>query len=297
MKNKLLVIIVTYNGMKWLERCLSSLIASSVASDVFIVDNGSTDGSQDYIRSNFKDAIFIQSEENLGFGKANNIGLQYAYEKGYEYIYLLNQDAWVEETTFEILISMHKKHPEYGILSPIQTQADNTKMDKNFLKNVAYRTLGSSLIEDLYFGNTKDIYEVEDVMAAHWLISRDCLVKTGCFSPTFRHYGEDNNYLDRAIFHGFRIGIVPATKAVHDRANRKDTIASLSYRCNTMGLVELSKITTKINWKKIIMKYAQYTYNYGMLRHYKYMLIHLFKLRRILKTREESRKPGAFLNL
>ena len=84
MKNKLLVIIVTYNGMKWLERCLSSLIASSVASDVFIVDNGSTDGSQDYIRSNFKDAIFIQSEENLGFGKANNIGLQYAYEKGYE---------------------------------------------------------------------------------------------------------------------------------------------------------------------------------------------------------------------
>ena len=297
MKNKLLVIIVTYNGMKWLERCLSSLTASSVASDVFIVDNGSTDGSQDYIRSYFKEAIFIQSEENLGFGKANNIGLQYAYEKGYEYVYLLNQDAWVEENTFETLIAMHKQHPEYGILSPIQTQADMTRMDKNFLNNVAYRTIGSSLIEDLYFGQTKDIYDVEDVMAAHWLISRDCLVKTGCFSPTFRHYGEDNNYLDRAIYHGFRIGIVPATKAVHDRADRKDTIASLSYRCNTMGLVELSKITSKINWKKIIFKYAQYTYNYGMFRHYKYMLIHLLGLRKILKTREESRKPGAFLNL
>ena len=96
MRNQLLVIIVNYNGMKWLERCLSSLTSSTVPSDVYIVDNGSTDGSQDYIRSNFKDAIFVQSEENLGFGKANNIGLQYAYEKGYEYVYLLNQDAWVE---------------------------------------------------------------------------------------------------------------------------------------------------------------------------------------------------------
>ena len=102
----------------------------------------------------------------------------------------------------------------------------------------------------LYFGKTKEIYEVKDVMAAHWLISRDCLLKTGCFSPTFRHYGEDDNYLDRAIFHGFKVGIIPATKAVHDRADRKDTIASLSYRCNTMGVVELSKITSKINWKK-----------------------------------------------
>ena len=297
MRNQLLVIIVTYNGMKWLERCLSSLRLSTVPSDVYIVDNGSTDGSQEYIRSNFKDAIFVQSEENLRFGKANNIGLQYAYEKGYEYVYLLNQDAWVEETTFETLISMHKKYPEYGVLSPIQIQADKTRMDRKFLNNVAYRTLGSSLIEDLYFGKTKEIYEVKDVMAAHWLISRDCLLKTGCFSPTFRHYGEDDNYLDRAIFHGFKVGIIPATKAVHDRADRKDTIASLSYRCNTMGLVELSKITSKINWKKIIFKYAQYTYNYGMFRHYKYMLIHLFKLRKILKTREESKKQGAFLNL
>ena len=137
MRNQLLVIIVTYNGMKWLERCLSSLTSSTVPSDVYIVDNGSTDGSQDYIRSNFKDAIFVQSEENLGFGKANNIGLQYAYDKGYEYVYLLNQDAWVEETTFETLISMHKKHPEYGILSPVQIQANNTRMDTNFLNNVA----------------------------------------------------------------------------------------------------------------------------------------------------------------
>ena len=297
MKARILTIVVTYNGMKWLDRCLGSVALSKEPSDVFVVDNCSTDGTPEYISEHFPQARLHVSSVNLGFGKANNLGMKYALKAGYEYVYLLNQDAWVEETTFETLISIHKKYPEYGVLSPIQIQADKTRMDRKFLNNVAYRTLGSSLIEDLYFGKTKEIYEVKDVMAAHWLISRDCLLKTGCFSPTFRHYGEDDNYLDRAIFHGFKVGIIPATKAVHDRADRKDTIASLSYRCNTMGLVELSKITSKINWKKIIFKYAQYTYNYGMFRHYKYMLIHLFKLRKILKTREESKKQGAFLNL
>ena len=230
MSSTILTVIVTYNGMKWIERCLRSVSESSVKADILIVDNGSCDGTQEFIRSQCPEAVFIQSPENLGFGKANNIGLQYAVDKGYDYVYLLNQDAWVEERTFETLISINKSRPEFGILSPIQIQGNGHRMDTNFHNNVAIRTLHRSLMEDLYFNNVADVYEVADVMAAHWLISRDCLLSTGGFSPAFRHYGEDDNYVDRAQYHGYKAGIVPSTKAVHDRETRKDTPAALSYR-------------------------------------------------------------------
>ena len=71
---KVLTIIVTYNGMKWLDRCLGSLRTSSVPSDVLVVDNGSTDGSPAYIQENFPEVMLHCTGENLGFGKANKIG-------------------------------------------------------------------------------------------------------------------------------------------------------------------------------------------------------------------------------
>lgn len=297
MNSSILTIIVTYNGMKWMDRCLRSVSESSMKVDILIVDNGSTDGTQEFIKNNYPDITFIQSQENLGFGKANNIGLQYAVDKCYDYVYLLNQDAWVEANTFETLILINKSRPEFGILSPVQIQGNGHKMDANFHKNVATRTMQRSFLEDLYFNNVADVYEVADVMAAHWLISKECLLATGGFSPAFRHYGEDDNFVDRAKYHGYKVGIVPSTKAVHDRETRKETPASLSYRCGTMALIELSRITGKIKWAKILMKFAQYTYNYGLFKHYKYIFIHLFNLRTILKYRKESRQKGAFLKM
>lgn len=294
---KILVIIVTYNGMEWMERCLDSLTRSTLPSDIFIVDNGSTDGTQDYIRTCGKDIIFRQSGENLGFGRANNLGLQYAVDNGYDYVYLLNQDAWVEEATFETLINVHRSHPEYGILSPMQIQANGQHMDRNFLNGVASRCVDGNFMEDLYFGTLQDVYEVKDVMAAHWLISMDCLRRTGGFSPTFRHYGEDNNYVDRVEYHGFKTGFVPATKAVHDRENRSDSLGDPTRRINIITLVELSDITRPKPWFRLIFRHLQYIYKYRTLRHFKSMFQCIRDMGTILENRRESTKTGAFLNL
>ena len=57
-------------------------------------------------------------------------------------------------------------------------------------------------------------------MAAHWLVSRGALRKVGGFSPAFRQYGEDDNYIDRLHWHGFSCGVGPAASAVHDRSGR-----------------------------------------------------------------------------
>ena len=95
MNYKIHIIIVTYNAMKWAERCFSSLRKSSVPLSAYVVDNGSTDGTQDYINKNFPEVDFHQSPENLGFGRANNLAIEKAFRDGAEFFYLMNQDAWI----------------------------------------------------------------------------------------------------------------------------------------------------------------------------------------------------------
>ena len=73
---KIYLIIVTYNAMKWAERCFSSLRKSSVPVHTIVVDNGSNDGTQEFIKTQFPEVEFIQSAKNLGFGKANNLGIE-----------------------------------------------------------------------------------------------------------------------------------------------------------------------------------------------------------------------------
>ena len=207
--NKLLVIIVSYNGMRWLERCLDSVFSSNVPADVFVCDNGSTDSSADFVASRYPSVVLVRSEVNLGFAKANNLGLKHALEKGYEYVYLLNQDAWVQPDTFEKLINSLGS-AKWGVLSPLQMRPDKVTLDKRFKRH--------------YHGHvepTDEVSPVRFVMAAHWMVSSECLKKTGLFSPAFSHYGEDNNFCDRARYHGFGIGVVPSAVGIHDRQDRK----------------------------------------------------------------------------
>ena len=218
--SRVLAVIITYNGMAWIKRCLNSLITSSLIPDIFVVDNGSNDGTQLYIQENYPQIHFTQNKTNLGFGKANNIGLQYALDHGYDYVYLMNQDAWVQNDSIEKIIAVSKLHTEYGILSPFQMTSDLITIDKNFSTYVCSYQSNPNILSDFYNNSPKMVYPVPSVMAAHWLITRDCLRKVGGFSPSFPHYGEDLNYTRRAMFHSFKIGIVPSIRTVHDRATR-----------------------------------------------------------------------------
>lgn len=216
---EILTIIVTYNGVQWIERCIKSVYASvGAASDILVVDNGSTDGTLDWIQANEPGVKIIRNSENLGFGAANNIGFRFAVEREYDYIYLLNQDAWVFPETFAILLRAFEdvvrsgaRRLIPGILSPMQMTASLTRMDRQFSKHCA------EALEQ----TREEVVPVPFVMAAHWMISRECLLKTGGFCPSFPHYGEDNNYIQRAEYHGFCAAVVKTATAVHDRSARR----------------------------------------------------------------------------
>lgn len=219
---RIFVVVVTYNGQKWLDKCLGTLHDSEVKFDIVVVDNGSSDGTPEVISKKWPDVKLIQPGENLGFGRANNIGIAYAVDKGFDYIYLLNQDAWISPGDILEMARLQSLNPQYGVLSPMQMQADWNTPDANFERCCNEpNCLGYK--NDISSGATlKDIYEVRYIMAAHWLMSAETIRRIGGFAPIFKHYGEDYNYLDRLKYHGLKVGICPAIKAVHDRGTRKE---------------------------------------------------------------------------
>ena len=93
---RIATIIVTYNGSRWIKKCLEHLFLSSVSSDIILLDNKSTDDTLEIIRPFLPKIEFIQLSSNLGFGGANNIGIQKALDLGYSHIFLLNQDTYVK---------------------------------------------------------------------------------------------------------------------------------------------------------------------------------------------------------
>ncbi len=212
---KVLTIIVTYNGIQWIEDCLNSLKESIYPTDVIIIDNGSTDETISFIEQNFPKAILEKSVQNLGFGKANNIGLRHGLHYDYNYFFLLNQDAWIFPDTIGNLINNHNSFQSYGIISPIQLNKslEVEYIFRSYLKKLPQ--LLNSFDPSAKYENR--IFETDFVNAAMWMLSKECVLNTGGFSPLFYHYGEDVDYVNRAKYHGFKIGVSQNAFGIHDR--------------------------------------------------------------------------------
>jgi N-acetylglucosaminyl-diphospho-decaprenol L-rhamnosyltransferase len=213
------VVIVTYNGARWVERCFASLRDSAVALTTIVIDNGSTDDTVTQIATRFPEVEIIRSGSNLGFGLANNVGMARAHAAGAAHVFLLNQDAWIEPDTIRTLVAAQVGHPEYGVLSPMHLNGAGNALDYNFSVYLAPNHC-RRLYSDMFLGTLAEVYDVPFVNAAAWLVSRDCIERVGGFSPSFFHYGEDYNYAQRMRFHGLRLGILPAVRICHDRAER-----------------------------------------------------------------------------
>ena len=112
---KLSIIIVNYNVKYFLEQCLLSVnhALQNIVSEVFVVDNNSSDGSIQMLREKFPEVKLIANMENVGFARANNQALKLA--KG-EYHLLLNPDTIVEEDTFQKCLDFMDKTPDAGAL-------------------------------------------------------------------------------------------------------------------------------------------------------------------------------------
>lgn len=215
----LFIIIVTHNGQQWIEKCFSRLKISCVEENIIIVDNKSSDATKTITDHILPKAKKFYLSENLGFGRANNLGIKYAFEKGAEHILLLNQDVYVQPDTISELIKMLKQNLDYGILSPIHLNGDGTKLDLNFSSYLSPENC-PGFTSDIFLESMENkIYEIGFVNAACWLITRNCIETVGGFCPAFFHYCEDDNYIQRCHYHNIKVGIIPNVRIHHDRQN------------------------------------------------------------------------------
>lgn len=281
---KTATIIVTYNGEKWIDRCLNSVMKSSYQSDIFVVDNSSADGTLNLLK-NFP--VYLEKLDfNAGFGFANNVMLEKLMNAGYDYFFLINQDVYLEENVLGELIHFAQNHPEMGIIAPIQFDGEGKNIDANFQQYI-------NLSED-----KGDFYTTGFCNAAAWLVTKNCLKKVGIFNENFQHYGEDRNYCERVKYHSFGIAIVKNTKVLHDRDQKMTAQKAIKLAKIKLLTIFLdpnkskteSLISGFINVfgisKYLFKKHQAYTSVFALLKEY----FVLFKKRNALESEKNLQK-------
>lgn len=216
---KVVVIIISFNGMQWIERCLRSCAPYAV----IVIDNNSSDGTQAFITANFPNVNLIENNKNTGFGNANNVGVKKALKNNCDFVFLLNQDAYLFPDTISTLLKFQKDNQEYGIVSPLHLDGSGQRFDENFSNHINASGFEISAVEEIE--NISDTHIVVPfVNAAGWLLSKDAIQKVGLFDPLFFMYGEDDNMCQRMRYHGYQIAVVPAAKMIHDRSSKEEKV-------------------------------------------------------------------------
>ncbi|GGH46030.1 glycosyltransferase [Mangrovimonas yunxiaonensis] len=249
--------------MNWIDQCLKSCGDYPV----IVVDNASADDTVGFIEQQFPNVTLLKQDTNLGFGQANNLGVSYALNHGAKQVFLLNQDAYLEETTITQMVEVHKQYPEYGVLSPMHLNGRGDTLDYNFLN---YIKRSKTFLTDCFLPqkstNKNHLVEIEFVNAALWLISKECLKEVGGFNPYFFLYGEDRDYINRVHYKGFKLGVVLNTFGYHDRV-QKDSISKSQKIDTTLFEVQLLNPASKVNFKdESIILYKSFIKNLFRLK-------------------------------
>lgn len=207
-------IVVTFNSIHYIKKCLDSVFFHEPNSKIIIVDNNSQDGTVEFVKR-YSEVSLIENDINLGFGKANNIGMKLAVDNGADYVYLLNHDAYLVEPVVDYLTSIMGVKPNCGILTPFHLCSNLTRLETNFNKFLFEQNVFSDFWYDWCVGKGETVYKVDFVPAASWFLNVKTIKNVGYFAEEFFHYGEDNNYIQRCVFHGWEIYCVPNLRIVH----------------------------------------------------------------------------------
>lgn len=213
---KTAIIIVNWNGRELTEQCIKGLSLHEPNASIYLVDNGSTDGSADYLEKLFPLVALIRSYTNLGFGGGNNLGIERALKDGYDAVFLLNNDTIIDEPFLEIIESQCVD-PSIGIIGPVVVNGNDPKTTQcrggsisiNF-STFPYNGRGE------VFTKSKIISEVDYVLGAAMLIKKEVIERVGMFDQEFfPAYVEEADLCYRAKLNGFRSFISHSARVRH----------------------------------------------------------------------------------
>lgn len=222
------IIIVNYKVREYISNLLNSIskAKNELNLQVFVVDNNSQDGSVEYLRKRFPNVIYIENNENLGFGKANNQAINQAEGR---YSLIINPDTLVSEDTFTTLIKHMEVNPKCGaagckILNPDGTFAPESRRSvptlwSSFTKASGLSTLFSkSKVFSEYYMNWlgEDEFSKIPVLSGSFMFWRTSVLKDlKGFDERFFMYGEDIDLCYRIQETEYYIDYVPTTSIIH----------------------------------------------------------------------------------
>ncbi|MBL7924531.1 MAG: glycosyltransferase [Bacteroidia bacterium] len=225
---KLSIIIVNYNVRYFLQQCLQSVrrATAGLEAEVFVVDNNSSDGSTEMLRTLFPEVQLIANSENLGFSKANNQAIRKS--RG-EYVLLLNPDTVVEEETFRKVCGFMDRHQDAGGLGVhmIDGKGHFLPESKRGLPTPAVAFFKISGLSALFpksktfgryhlgFLDEHETQEVDVLSGAFMLLRRSTLDKTGLLDEDYFMYGEDIDLSYRITKAGYKNYYYPGTRIIH----------------------------------------------------------------------------------
>lgn len=222
------IIVVSYNTKKLLVSCISSIrrYTKGLNYEILVVDNGSSDGSQEAIRK-IKGVRPILNTENLGFAAANNQGIRLAQSR---YILLLNSDTKLHENSLSKMVTWMDKHKEVGISSCMLLNPDRSIQETGgHFPNLLRVFLWAAFLDDLpvipnVFGSYHphgSLYKKEQqldwVTGAFFLIRGKVIKDAGLLDEKFFMYVEEVDYCFRAKKKGWQVFYVPTASIVHFR--------------------------------------------------------------------------------
>lgn len=225
---KVSIIIVNYNGKHLLDECFDSVLGQSFTDfDIIFVDNGSTDGSTDYIASNYTDGRIkiVTSEKNLGFAGGNNLG--YKNASG-EYIVLLNNDTRVSEDWLKVLVETIESDDVIGIVQSLVI-TEGVPAD-HYKKNGTINLLGHNVM-GFFEINQDGIGEIFQANGCSMIIKWKLVEQLGgLFPDEYFAYAEDTYLSFKVLFNGKKIMHNSRSIVYHKgNATSKKQVSSLMY--------------------------------------------------------------------
>lgn len=217
------VIIVNYNTLEVTAKCIDSIYEKTekISFEVIVVDNASNDGSKDFFGKDHR-IKYIYNDENLGFGKANNLALNSAEGRN---ILFLNSDTLLINNAIKILSDFLDSHPRKGACGGNLFNFDmmpTHSYKKRYYSiwselNCLLHCIPTRILKDKNdsFNNSGNPIEVAYVTGADLMVKKRVLDETGSFCPDFFMYFEDEELCRRIRNHGWKICSVPDAWIMH----------------------------------------------------------------------------------
>lgn len=219
------VIIISWNTREILRKCIRDVPAGfeEMSLEVIVVDNGSSDGTQEMVRTEFSEVVLVENKKNLGFPKAVNQGIEVSRGK---YVAILNSDTMVTPGSLEALAVYLEKNPNVAATGPQLMSRDGHYQYSGGHAPSLYAAFNELAGVSLLLGkrarklfvrsrSAKGAMDVDWLCAACMIVRREAIEDAGMFDDDHFMYAEDMEYGLRLRAHGWGVHFLPGIFVIH----------------------------------------------------------------------------------